>query len=67
MVTRQAGGVGRAAATRTGTQSRAAGLTVSDARLLATSNQDPDVAVVAPVASTSGTAVFQARPPASTR
>jgi putative ABC transport system permease protein len=57
-VTRQAGGFGRAAATRTGTQSRTSNLTVADAQLLATSDQDPDVSVVAPVASTSSTAVY---------
>jgi putative ABC transport system permease protein len=57
-VTRQAGGFGRTASTRTGTQSQSSNLTVSDARLLATSDQDPDVSVVAPVASTSGTAVY---------
>ncbi len=58
MVTRQAGGFGRAAASRTGTQSRTTNLTVSDAQLLATSDQDPDVGVVAPVASTSQTATY---------
>jgi len=57
-VTRQAGGFGRAAATRTGTQSRTANLTVADAQLLASSDQDPDVSVVAPVASTSATATY---------
>ena len=57
-VTRQAGGFGRAASTRTGTQSRGSNLTVSDAQLLASSDQDPDVGVVAPVASTSGTATY---------
>ena len=57
-VTRQAGGVGRAASTRTGTQSKTSNLSVSDAQLLATSDQDPDVSVVAPVASTSGTATY---------
>ena len=57
-VTRQANGFGRAAATRTGTQSRTTNLTVSDAQLLATSDQDPDVSVVAPVASTSETATY---------
>ncbi|MGH3415864.1 MAG: ABC transporter permease [Actinocrinis sp.] len=58
-VTRQAGGFGRAASSRTGTQSNVSNLTVSDAQLLATSDQDPDVGVVAPVASTSSTATFQ--------
>jgi putative ABC transport system permease protein len=58
-VTRQAGGFGRAAATRTGTQSHTSNLTVADAQLLATSDQDPDVAVVAPVTSSSGTATFE--------
>jgi putative ABC transport system permease protein len=58
-VTRESGGVGRAAASRTGTQSQVSSLTVSDAQLLATSDEDPDVSVVAPVASTSGTATFQ--------
>ena len=58
MVTRQANGFGRAAATRTGTQSRTTNLTVADARLLATSDQDPDVSVVAPVATTSETATY---------
>ncbi|HZU59037.1 MAG TPA: ABC transporter permease [Actinocrinis sp.] len=58
-VTRQAGGFGRAAATRTGTQSKTSNLTVADAQLLATSDQDPDVSVVAPVASTSATATFE--------
>jgi putative ABC transport system permease protein len=58
-VTRQAGGFGRAASTRTGTQSKGSSLTVSDARLLATSDQDPDVSVVAPVASSSAGATFQ--------
>ncbi len=58
-VTRQAGGFGRAAATRTGTQSKTSNLTVTDAQLLATSDQDPDVSVVAPVASTSATATFE--------
>jgi len=57
-VTRQAGGFGRAAATRTGTQSKTSNLTVADAQLLAGSDQDPDVSVVAPVASTSSTATF---------
>ncbi|HEV3171837.1 MAG TPA: ABC transporter permease [Actinocrinis sp.] len=57
-VTRQAGGFGRAAASRTGTQSQTTNLTVADAQLLATSDQDPDVGVVAPVASTSGTATY---------
>ncbi|HEU5332096.1 MAG TPA: ABC transporter permease [Actinocrinis sp.] len=57
-VTRQANGFGRAAASRTGTQSRTTNLTVADAQLLATSDQDPDVGVVAPVASTSGTATY---------
>src|ERR1700753_1445144 len=42
-VTRQSGGFGRQAATRTGTQSQVSNLTVSDASLLATSDQDPDV------------------------
>jgi putative ABC transport system permease protein len=59
MVTRQAGGFGRAASSRTGTQSKTANLTITDAQLLATSDQDPDVSVVAPVATTSGTATFQ--------
>ncbi len=58
-VTRQAGGFGRAASSRTGTQSRSSNLTVADAQLLATSDQDPDVAVVAPVASASSAATFQ--------
>jgi putative ABC transport system permease protein len=58
-VTRQAGGFGRAAATRTGTQSKTSNLTVADAQLLAASDQDPDVSVVAPVASTSATATFE--------
>ncbi|HXR69876.1 ABC transporter permease [Actinocrinis sp.] len=58
-VTRQAGGFGRAAATRTGTQSKTSNLTVADAQLLASSEQDPDVSVVAPVASTSATATFE--------
>ncbi|MBS2962555.1 ABC transporter permease [Actinocrinis puniceicyclus] len=58
-VTRQAGGFGRAAATRTGTQSKVSNLTVADAQLLAASDQDPDVSVVAPVASTSATATFE--------
>src|ERR1700722_13443275 len=57
-VTRQAGGVGRAASTRTGTQSQTSALTVSDAQLLATSQEDPDVSLVAPVASTSDTATY---------
>ena len=46
-------------ATRTGTQSKTSNLTVADAQLLATSDQDPDVSVVAPVASTSATATFE--------
>ena len=52
-VTREAGGTGRAAASRTGTQSRTSALTVNDAQLLATSQEDPDVSLVAPVSSTS--------------
>jgi putative ABC transport system permease protein len=58
MVTRQSGGFGRAASSRTGTQSKTTNLTVSDAQLLATSDQDPDVSVVAPVASTSESATY---------
>jgi putative ABC transport system permease protein len=57
-VTRESGGFGRAAATRTGTQSQTSNLTVSDAQLLASSDQDPDVSLVAPVASTSETATY---------
>ena len=57
-VTHSAGGTGRAAATRTGTQSKASELTVSDAALLADSDEDPDVSLVAPVSSTSDTATY---------
>jgi putative ABC transport system permease protein len=57
-VTHSAGGTGRAAATRTGTQSKASELTVSDAQLLADSDEDPDVSLVAPVSSTSDTATY---------
>ena len=58
-VTREAGGTGRAAATRTGTQSRTSALTVADAQLLATSQEDPDVSLVAPVSSTSDTGTYE--------
>jgi putative ABC transport system permease protein len=57
-VTREAGGTGRAAASRTGTQSQTSNLTVSDAQLLANSSEDPDVSLVAPVASTSDTGTY---------
>jgi putative ABC transport system permease protein len=59
LVTHQTGAVGRAAATRGGNQSSTADLTPALARDLATSDQDPDVSVVAPVAATSATATFQ--------
>ena len=59
LVTHQAGAVGRAASTRGGTQSSTASLTPAIAQDLATSDQDPDVSVVAPVASTSVTATYQ--------
>ena len=52
LVTHQSGAVGRAASTRGGTQSSTAGLTPAIAQDLADSDQDPDVSVVAPVAST---------------
>jgi len=58
-VTREAGGTGRAAASRTGTQSQTSALTVSDASLLANSDEDPDVSLVAPVASTSETGTYE--------
>src|ERR1700722_4010979 len=59
LVTHQSSAVGRAASTRGGTQSSTASLTPAIAQDLATSDQDPDVATVAPVASTSVTAPFQ--------
>jgi putative ABC transport system permease protein len=59
LVTHQSGAVGRAASTRGGNQSSTADLTPALAQDLATSDQDPDVAVVAPVASTSATATFE--------
>lgn len=58
LITHQTSTVGRAASTRGGTQSSTANLTPTLAQDLANSNQDPDVAVVAPVASTSVTATF---------
>jgi putative ABC transport system permease protein len=58
-VTQQSAGGGRAAASRTGTQSQVSKLSLSDAQLLATSIQDPDVGVVAPVATTSATGTFE--------
>jgi putative ABC transport system permease protein len=58
-ITHQTGAVGRAASTRGGTQSSSASLTPAIAQDLATSDQDPDVSVVAPVASTSVTATFE--------
>ena len=59
LVTHQSGAVGRAASTRGGTQSSTASLTPAIAQQLATSDQDPDVSVVAPVATTSVTATFE--------
>ena len=59
LVTHQTSAVGRSASTRGGTQSSTASLTPAIAQDLATSNQDPDVAVVAPVASTSVTATYE--------
>ncbi|HET9170828.1 MAG TPA: ABC transporter permease [Actinospica sp.] len=59
LVTHQTGAVGRAASTRGGTQISTASLTPALARDLATSDQDPDVSVVAPVASTSVTATYE--------
>ena len=59
LVTHQSSAVGRAASTRGGTQSSTASLTPAIAQDLATSDQDPDVSVVAPVASTSVTATFE--------
>jgi putative ABC transport system permease protein len=58
LVTHQSSAVGRAASTRGGTQSSTASLTPAIAQDLATSDQDPDVSVVAPVASTSVTATY---------
>ena len=58
LVTHQSAAVGRAASTRGGTQSSTASLTPAIAQELATSDQDPDVSVVAPVASTSVTATY---------
>ena len=58
-ITHQTSAVGRAASTRGGTQSSSASLTPAIAQDLATSDQDPDVSVVAPVASTSVTATFE--------
>ena len=58
LVTHQSAAVGRAASTRGGTQSSTASLTPAIAQQLATSDQDPDVSVVAPVASTSVTATY---------
>lgn len=58
LVTHQSSAVGRAASTRGGTQSSTASLTPAIAQQLATSDQDPDVSVVAPVASTSVTATY---------
>ncbi|MBR7828119.1 ABC transporter permease [Actinospica sp. MGRD01-02] len=58
LVTHQTGAVGRAASTRGGTQSSTANLTPAIAQDLADSDQDPDVSVVAPVASTSVTATY---------
>jgi putative ABC transport system permease protein len=59
LVTHQSSAVGRAASTRGGTQSSTASLTPAIAQQLASSDQDPDVSVVAPVASTSVTATYQ--------
>jgi putative ABC transport system permease protein len=59
LVTHQSGAIGRAASTRGGTQSSTANLTPALAQDLATSDQDPDVSVVAPVASTSVTATYE--------
>ena len=59
LVTHQTSAVGRAASTRGGTESSSASLTPAIAQDLATSDQDPDVSVVAPVASTSVTATFE--------
>ncbi|HWG24910.1 ABC transporter permease [Actinospica sp.] len=59
LITHQSSAVGRAASTRGGTQSSTANLTPAIAQDLAGSDQDPDVSVVAPVASTSVTATFQ--------
>ena len=59
LVTHQSSAVGRAASTRGGTQSSTANLTPALAQDLATSDQDPDVSVVAPVASTSVTATYE--------
>ena len=59
LVTHESGAVGRAASTRGGTQSSTADLTPAIAQDLATSDQDPDVSVVAPVASTSVTATYE--------
>jgi putative ABC transport system permease protein len=59
LVTHQSSAVGRAASTRGGTQSSTANLTPAIAADLADSNQDPDVSVVAPVASTSATATYE--------
>jgi putative ABC transport system permease protein len=58
-ITHQTSAVGRAASTRGGTESSSASLTPAIAQDLATSDQDPDVSVVAPVASTSVTATFE--------
>ena len=59
LVTHQTSAVGRAASTRGGTESSSASLTPAIAQDLASSDQDPDVSVVAPVASTSVTATFE--------
>jgi putative ABC transport system permease protein len=59
LVTHQTSAVGRSASTRGGTQSSTASLTPAIAQDLATSDQDPDVSVVAPVASTSVTATYE--------
>jgi len=59
LVTHQSGAVGRAASTRGGNVGSTGDLTPAIAQELATSDQDPDVAVVAPVASTSVTATFE--------
>ena len=59
LVTHQSSAVGRAASTRGGNASSTANLTPAIAQDLATSDQDPDVSVVAPVASTSVTATYQ--------
>jgi putative ABC transport system permease protein len=59
LVTHQTATVGRAASTRGGNVGSTGDLTPAIAQDLATSDQDPDVAVVAPVASTSVTATFE--------